>query len=286
MNALDGKVGVITGGTSGIGECAARLFVEEGARVVIAGRRQDKGEELARSLGKDATFKRTDVTAESDVKAMIAYAVEKFGRLDCLMNNAGIPTQCAFIENIDLERFDAGLSVHLRAAILGIKYAIPLMSEQHSGSIINTSSVNGSRAGLGGIDYSVGKAAVEHLTRCAAVQLGERGIRVNTLSPGPVVTGIFGKGAGIDHDDADRELEAPRAGIAAVLPRWQPLQRIGMAEDIAQAALFLASDASRLINGHNLIVDGGISVGWPAAVVREDLKAFRSAFRRASNPTS
>lgn len=183
------------------------------------------------------------------------------------MNNAGISTQCAFIENIDMERFDAGLSVHLRATILGIKYAIPLMSAQHSGSIINTSSVNCNRA-------------------CAAVQLGERGIGVNTLSPKPIVTGIFGKGAGFDHDDADRELEAPRAGIAAVLPRWQPLHRIVMAEEIAQAALFLASDGSRLINSHNRIVDGRISVGWPAAVVREDLKAFRSAFRGASNPTS
>src|SRR5262245_22700351 len=144
MNSLAGKVAVITGSTSGIGERSARLFVEEGAFVVIAGRRQDKGEELARSLGKAASFIRTDVTVEADVKAMIAHAVEKFGRLDCLFNNAGIPTQCAFIEDIDLERFDAGLSVHLRAVVAGIKYAIPIMSEQHSGSIITTSSVNGS----------------------------------------------------------------------------------------------------------------------------------------------
>jgi NAD(P)-dependent dehydrogenase (short-subunit alcohol dehydrogenase family) len=146
---------------------------------------------------------------------------------------------------------------------------------------INTSSVNGSRAGLGGIDYSVSKAAVEHLTRCAAVQLGERGIRVNAISPGPIATGIFGKSAGLEHASADRELDAAQAGIAAVLPRWQSLPFVGMAEDIAQVALFPASDASRLINGHKLLVDGGISVGRPAAVVREDLNAFRSAFRAA-----
>jgi len=281
MSALDGKVAVITGATSGIGECTARLFVEEGARVIIAGRRQDKGEELARALGKKASFIRTDVAIEADVERMIAHAVEKFGRLDCLFNNAGIPTQCSSIEGIDLARFDTALAVHLRGVVAGIKYAIPVMSGQRSGSIINTSSVNGSRAGLGGIDYSVAKAGVEHLTRCAAVQLGEKGIRVNTISPGPIATGIFGKGAGLEPESADRDLDAPKAGIAAVVPRWQPLQRIGMAEDIAQAALFLASDASRLINGHNLIVDGGISVGWPAAVVRDDLKAFRSAFRAA-----
>ena len=281
MSALDGKVAVITGATSGIGECTARLFVEEGARVIIAGRRQDKGEELARALGKNASFIRTDVAIEADVERMIAHAVEKLGRLDCLFNNAGIPTQCSSIEGIDLARFDTALAVHLRGVVAGIKYAIPVMSGQRSGSIINTSSVNGSRAGLGGIDYSVGKAGVEHLTRCAAVELGEKGIRVNTISPGPIATGIFGKGAGLEPESADRDLDAPKAGIAAVVPRWQPLQRIGMAEDIAQAALFLASDASRLINGHNLIVDGGISVGWPAAVVRDDLKAFRSAFRAA-----
>jgi NAD(P)-dependent dehydrogenase (short-subunit alcohol dehydrogenase family) len=281
MSVLEGKVAVITGATSGIGECSARLFAREGARVVIAGRRQDKGDALARSLGTAASFIRTDVAVESEVKAMIEHAVENFGRLDCLFNNAGMPTQCWNIDDIDLELFDKAFSVHFRGVLAAIKYAVPIMSEQRSGSIINISSVNGSRAGLGGIDYSVGKAAVEHLTRCVAVQLGERGIRVNTISPGPIATGIFGKGVGLEHGAADQELDAAMAAMAAVLPRWQPLQRLGTAEDVAQAALFLASDASSLINGHNLVVDGGISVGWPVAVVREDLTAFRSAFSAA-----
>jgi NAD(P)-dependent dehydrogenase (short-subunit alcohol dehydrogenase family) len=153
------------------------------------------------------------------------------------------------------------------------------MVEQASGNIINTASVNGVRAGLAGIDYCVAKAAVIHLTRCAAVELGEKGIRVNCISPGPVATGIFAKGGVIQADDADLSIGAAEAAFAEILPRWQPLPNFGSVDDIAQAALFLASDAARLINGHNLIIDGGITAGWPAATAREDLRQFRDKFR-------
>ena len=117
------------------------------------------------------------------------------------------------------------------------------------------------------------------MTRCAAVELGEKGIRVNSLSPGPIATGIFAKGAGIEHDEADERIEYAKAAIAAVLPRWQPLPHVGTVDDIANAALFLAGDASRLVSGHNLVVDGGISAGWPAAVTRDDLALFRGALQ-------
>ena len=283
MHALDGKVVVISGGTSGIGARTAELFVAEGARVVIAGRRRDRGEQLAQALGQACSFVRTDVAIEADVRAMIAHALERFGQLDCLFNNAGLPSLCPDFENLDLERFDAAFAVHVRGVLAGMKYAVPVMTKQRSGSIINTSSINGSRAGLGGIDYAAAKAAVEHLTRCAAVQLGERGIRVNTIAPGPVATGLFGKGAGLEHDAADQKTNAAEAAITAVLPRWQPLPSVAVADDIAQAALFLASDASRMVNGHNVIVDGGTSVGWPAAVVRADLAVFRNAFKASSS---
>jgi NAD(P)-dependent dehydrogenase (short-subunit alcohol dehydrogenase family) len=253
---LEGTVVVVSGGTSGIGARTAELFVAEGASVVIAGRRQDKGEQLARSLGPAASFIRTDVSVEADVKAMIEHAIDRFGRLDCLFNNAGVPTQCWSIENLDLERFNAAIAVHVCGVLAGMKYAVPVMSKQRSGSIINTSSINGTRAGLGGIDYAVAKAAVNHLTRCAAVQLGERGIRVNTISPGPIATGIFGKGAGLEHNAADQGIDAAEA------------------------------EASRLVNGHNLIVDGGTSVGWPASVVRDDLAVFRKAFKAAGGGAS
>ena len=210
---------------------------------------------------------------------MIEHAVEKFGRLDCLVNNAGTGSRHIEIANIDLEEFDAAIGVHLRGVLAGMKYAVPVMAAQGSGSIINVASINGVRAGLGGHYYSAAKAAAIHLTRCAAVELGEKGIRVNSVSPGPIATGIFGKGAGLEHDEADERVEYAEAAIAAVLPRWQPLPFVGTADDIARAALFLASDASRLITGHNLVVDGGITAGWPVSVARSDIALFRATLQ-------
>src|SRR5262245_38635550 len=196
MGTLQDKVAVISGGTSGIGARTAELFVSHGAKVVIAGRRHETGRRLAERLGAAAVFVRTDVSIEADVKAMIELAVKRFGRLDCLFNNAGVPSQRSGIADLDLDAFDVAMAIHLRGSLAGIKYAAPVMIEQVSGSIINTASINGVRAGLAGIDYCVAKAAVIHLTRCAAVELGEKGIRVNCISPGPVATGIFAKGGG------------------------------------------------------------------------------------------
>jgi NAD(P)-dependent dehydrogenase (short-subunit alcohol dehydrogenase family) len=276
---LRDKVAVVTGATSGIGERIAKLFVAESARVVIAGRRRDRGERLVETLGPAACYVQTDVTVEADVSAMIGRAVETFGRLDCVVNNAGAGSQRATIAEADLSQFDAAIAVHVRAVLAGIKYAVPVMAAQRSGSIITVASINGVRAGLGGLYYSVAKAAAIHLTRCAAVELGEQGIRVNTISPGPIATGIFGKGAGLDPGEADLRTELAEAAIAAVLPRWQPLPNIGTTDDIAHAALFLASDVSRLISGHNLVVDGGITAGWPIGVARADIALFRETFQ-------
>jgi NAD(P)-dependent dehydrogenase (short-subunit alcohol dehydrogenase family) len=274
MLPLEGKVAVITGGTSGIGACTAEVFVANGAKVVIAGRRQDRGEKLSRKLGDAASFIRTDVSIEGDVKAMIDRAVDRFGRLDCLMNNAGRGSQFATIADIDLEQFDAVIAVHLRAVLAGMKYAARVMAAQETGSIINVASVNGVRAGLGGHYYSAAKAASIHLTRCAAMELGEKGIRVNSLSPGMIATGAFAKYTGMQSDEADDHPEYAEAAISTVVTRWQPLQYVGCTNDIAQAALFLASDASRFVTGHNLVVDGGISAGWPIAAVRSDRELF------------
>jgi NAD(P)-dependent dehydrogenase (short-subunit alcohol dehydrogenase family) len=159
-----------------------------------------------------------------------------------------------------------------------MKYAARIMTAQGAGSIINIASVNGMRAGLGG-HYSAAKAATIHLTRCAAVELGEKGIRVNSISPGMIATGAFGKYSDTKSDDADDHPEHAEAAIGSIVNRWQPLQRVGHVDDIAQAALFLASDASRFITGHNLVVDGGISAGWPIAAVRPDREVFFSTLR-------
>ena len=281
---LVGKVAVITGATSGIGARTAEVFVGEGAKVVIAGRRQERGESLARALGDGASFIRTDVTVEADIERMIAHAVDRFGRLDCLINNAGRSSQYAAFTDVDLEQFDAVIAVHLRAVLAGIKHAARVMAAQGSGSIINVTSVNGTRAGLGGHYYSAAKAASIHLTRCAAVELGEKGIRVNSLSPGMTATGAFLKYVGMTPDEADAHPEYAEAAIRVVLPQYQPLQRVIRTDDIAQAALFLASDASRMITGQDLVVDGGISSGWPIAAVRQDRELFFRSLQAARAP--
>lgn len=286
MLSLEGKVAVITGGTSGIGERTVRVFVAAGAKVVIAGRRRDRGERIARALGDAASFIRTDVSVEADVAAMIDHAVTRFGRLDCLMNNAGRGSQFATIAEVDLDQFDAVIAVHVRAVLAGMKYAARVMTTQGSGSIINIASVNGIRAGLGGHYYSAAKAASIHLTRCAAMELGEKGIRVNSISPGLTATGAFAKFVGIDPDEADDHPEYAEAAIRAVIPKWQPLPSVATAEDIAQAALFLASDASRLMTGQNLVVDGGLSAGWPIAAARDDRETFFRAFQDVTRTTA
>ena len=278
MGALDGKVAVISGGTSGIGARTAELFVHEGARVVIAGRRQQRGEELAAKLGTAASFIRADVSIEADVADMIKHAVSRFGRLDCLFNNAGDASDGSGIADIEIQRFNAAMALHVGGVLLGMKYAAPIMVRQESGSIINTASVNGSRAGYIALTYATAKASVIHLTKCVAVELGPFGVRVNSLSPGPVVTGIFGKAFGIDADVADREEEAVRSAVGNFVSRVQPLRGIAMPSDLAHTALFLASDASRFITAHDLVVDGGITAGRTHSEMITNSALFQKEF--------
>ena len=148
MGRLDGKVAVITGATSGIGLRTAEVFVAEGARIVIAGRRAPEGEALAQQLGSNCVFRQTDVTVEEQMQALIALAVEKFGRIDCLFNNAGGPAQTGGIEGLDVERFDAAMATLVRSVMLGMKHAAPTMRKQGFGSIINNGSIAGRRAEL------------------------------------------------------------------------------------------------------------------------------------------
>ena len=198
MNVLRGKVAVISGGTSGIGARTAELFVAEGAAVVIGGRRELEGKELTSRLGPSVRFVRADVSVETDVESLIGHTVEEFGRLDILVNNAGVGGQPpGGWSAIDIDRFWAVLAVHIGGVVAGIKHAAPVMTRQGSGSIISTASIGGLVAGWTGVDYSTAKAAVIHLTRCAAIELGQHGVRVNSVSPGPIPTGIFGKAAGM-----------------------------------------------------------------------------------------
>jgi NAD(P)-dependent dehydrogenase (short-subunit alcohol dehydrogenase family) len=272
MGTLEGKVAVVTGGTSGIGARTAALFASEGASVVIAGRREEQGEKLAAELG--GAFVRTDVSIESDVEALIAFAVERYGRLDVLVNNAGEGGTPGGIGALNLARLQETFAVHLGGVAAGMKHAAPVMVRQGSGSIINVASLGGSVAGWTFLDYSAAKAAVIHLTRCVAAELGEHNVRVNSISPGPVMTGIFAKGAGIDAADADRSAEALEPAFLARLEMYQPIRRAGQPGDVAPAMLWLASDAASFVTGQDLAIDGGISAGRPPAASAADFEAI------------
>lgn len=263
MGALDGKIAVVTGGTSGIGEGIAKAFVLEGAKVVITGRREEEGRALEKQIG--VRFVRADVAIEADVRAMVDKTVEWFGRVDCLVNNAGIPSPMTSITEIDVATIDQILAVNVRGVVLGIKHAAPVMIAQRSGSVINIGSVAGIRGGISAHIYSASKGAVQALTRSTAAELGEKGIRVNCISPGAIVTGIFGKNAGLEGSKADRVTGVVKEGFATI----QPIPRAGLPDDIAQAAVFLASDGSGFVNGQDIVVDGGmtsVTRGWSAIV--------------------
>jgi len=275
MARLKDKVCIITGATSGIGKRTAEIFAAEGAKLVIAGRREPEGQAVAKSIGASCDFVRTDVTIEAQMQALIDFAVRKHGRIDCLFNNAGGPAPVGGIEGIPVEGFDAAMAVLVRSVMLGMKHAAPVMLQQRSGSIINNGSVAAHRAGLSSsMVYSAAKAAVVHLTRCVAMQLGESGVRVNSISPGGIATGIFGKALGLPTDKAEQTAEAVKAGLA----KMQPIPRAGLTDDIALAAVFLAGDDSSFVNGHDLVVDGGLIGGRLWSQHQEGLRGMKRAF--------
>jgi len=271
MKSLAGKTAVITGGAGGIGETGVRLFVEHGANVVIADIDAERGAQLADELGDAAAFIPTDSTDADQVKAALSYAIEKFGRLDCLWNNAGATAQThPMLEKVSLEGFDRVLTLGLQSIFFGMKFAAPLMKTQGSGSIINTASVAGLRAGFATHLYSAAKAAIIHLTRSVAMELGESGVRVNCLCPGGVATPLLGKVCGLTTEEAEKKIDA----IKAYLAHLNPLKRACVPEDVAEAALWLASDDASFINGHALVMDGGVTCGrlWSATLQDASLR--------------
>jgi NAD(P)-dependent dehydrogenase (short-subunit alcohol dehydrogenase family) len=257
---LAGKVALITGGTSGIGEATVELFLEEGAKVMIAGRNADKGQAMVNAFGASALFIQIDVTQEDEIKAAVDATVESFGRLDCLFNNAGGPTQ-GEAETLTHEDFAYAMDLLLGSVLFGIKYATPVMRAQGRGSIINNSSVAALRTHMGGYLYSIAKAAVTRATQMAGMELGQYGISVNCISPGAIATPIFfgGSKAAARLDEAHAEAKLQK--LTRNLARATPLHRSGLPRDIAAAALFLASDEGAYINCHDLVVDGGMIAG-------------------------
>ena len=257
VGRLNGKVAVITGGASGIGRSAVDLFIREGACVIAADIQDDKGARIEEDYNGKARYVHCNVMKEADIAAAVAAATKNFGRLDCFFSNAGTSGGNEPADQITAEGFDSVMHLHVRAAMFGIKYAVPAMKDAGGGSVISTSSVAGLQAGYGPILYSTAKAAVRHMTSVAAAQLAPSKIRVNCICPGLIATSIFAQGLGVPREIVEDGLDA----IATASNDLQPFPRGGRPRDIAEAALYLASDGAEWVTGQALVVDGGWTLG-------------------------
>ena len=253
---LKDKVALITGGTSGIGAETARLFISEGAKVIISGRSEEKGSKLANELGDNARYCVSDVTKEDDIKEAVKFTTDSYGKLDILFNNAGGPVG-AGLEDITQKDIDYGVHLLLASVMLGTKYAIPPMRENNGGCIINNSSIAGIRYRQGDPLYSALKAGVTHFTKMSGVELGKDNIRVNAISPGAIATPIFWGGSAVSNSLSEEENERKLKKLEGNLANAVPLNRSGHASDIAEAALYLASDAGSFVTCQDMVVDGG-----------------------------
>lgn len=252
---LEGKVAIITGGGSGMGRTAALMFAAEGAKVVVAEFSESAGQEtvrLVKEQGGQASFVKTDVSKETDAKAMVDHAVATYGRLDVLYNNAGImPEEDHSVIDTSVEAWDRVMAVNVRGVFLGCKYAIPQMVEQGSGSIVNISSFVALMGCSNPQDaYTASKGAVLALTKSLAVQFAPKGVRTNAICPGPVETPLL-------MDWLVKDEEAKRIRLAR-----NPTGRFGKAEEVVYMAIYLASDESRWTNGAAMVLDGGITVNY------------------------
>jgi NAD(P)-dependent dehydrogenase (short-subunit alcohol dehydrogenase family) len=261
MASFDGKVVLITGGSAGIGRAAVRLFAEAGARVVLAARRAEPGEELASDIrqgGGLAHFVGADVSQPADVQRLIAETVQTFGRIDAAFNNAAT-TDGAFSLTADFDeaQFDAAVQLNFKSVWLCMKYEIQQMLAQTppGGAIVNTSSVNGLGGAPGGSLYSAAKAGVLALTKSAAQEYARHGIRVNALVAGAFRTPMLERVI----DVAGGGTEQGRSAVEAQYAGLNPMRRIGTPEEAAAAAVWLCSDAASYVTGHSMIVDGGMT---------------------------
>jgi NAD(P)-dependent dehydrogenase (short-subunit alcohol dehydrogenase family) len=247
---LAGKVAIVTGGASGIGRASVERFVEEGARVVIADIDAEAGHALVAELGDASAFKQTDVADADQVQALVDFAVERFGGLDIMFNNAGIGSPLKGFLSDDLSDFNRILGVNLFGVIAGTQRAARYMKDHGGGVVINNASIAAINAGAGMISYRSSKAAIAHATKCMAIDLAPYNIRVNCLTPAHIKTGIT------NYD------------MGPVLKYMQPLPREAQPEDVANAVAFLASDRAAQVTGIVMPIDGGTTAGPSMAQTR------------------
>ncbi len=252
MGKLDGKVALISGAARGQGEAEARLFVEEGGKVVLADVLDGEGAVVAKDIGDSACYVHLDVTSESDWAAAVELAKSKFGRLDILVNNAGI-LKFGPIAMTSLDDYRAVIEVNQIGVFLGMRAVIPTMVANPGGSIVNISSIDGLIGMGGGVAYVASKFAVRGMTKTAAIELGPVGIRVNSIHPGGVDTPMI------------RPEGSPLASmdLSAMMSKQVPLGRIAQPIEVARLALFLASDDSSYCSGSEFVIDGGMTAGIP-----------------------
>ena len=251
MSNLNGKVAIVTGGTSGIGEATAKLFAGYGAKVVVAGRREDRGNSVVKAIedeGGEATFIKTDVTHPDEVASLVEATIKHFGRLDCAVNNAGAtgPTLTP-LADIEESEWDDLIDINLKSVWMCMKYEIPAMLKSGGGSIVNISSIYGFKpSDVGHAPYATSKHAVIGLSKSAAVDYGQDGIRVNAVSPG------------FTHSEmGDPYIEEEPELMETITSRYSAQNRIGEAKEVAEAVAWLCSDASSFVNGAVLVTDGG-----------------------------
>lgn len=260
MADLTGKVAVITGAASGIGAAGVEVFVEAGAQVVAADLQDDKGQGLVARFGADkVAYKNCNVTDPAALDALMQSAVDTFGGLDILWNNAGSGGTSSSVEELDLEGYDFTMDLLLKSVFVGTHYAVPHMKARGGGSVVNTSSISAICAGYAPITYSVAKKAVAHFSKLAAAELAKYKIRVNAVVPGFIATSIFGASLGLSREQADQMAEM----VAQAGGAMQPIGRMGKAEDIANMAAYLCSEDAGFITGGEFLVDGGMTVGPP-----------------------
>lgn len=261
---LAGKVAAITGAASGIGRATAELLIEHGARVVVADIDEAKGRAVCDTLGANTSFVATDVTSDADMAGLVEHAVDRFGALDVMVNNAGAVGEPSGLLDLDPDGFTATMDLLARSALLGHKHAGRHMKDHGGGSIVSVSSIAGLRGGFAAPSYDAAKAAVLQVARSATFELAEFGVRSNVVVPGMTRTPIMARGTKLDPARYDEFVEALREPFAA----FHPLRRGGDPRDIANAILFFASDMSAFVTGQTLVVDGGLT-----SVFTQDLGA-------------